>query len=78
MLILSMSKDLPMGFLVHICTYLKIKFASVTSDAFFNVLKSVKKNTIRCPSENIYRVKEVKFDDYDRGDKISTKFALAF
>jgi hypothetical protein len=43
MLILSMSKDLPMGFLVHICTYLKIKFASVTSDAFFNVLKSVEK-----------------------------------
>jgi hypothetical protein len=38
-----MSKDLPMGFLVHICTYLKMNFASVTSDAFFNVLKSEKK-----------------------------------
>jgi hypothetical protein len=38
-----MLKDLPMGFLVHIWTYLKMKFASVTSDAFFNVLKSVKK-----------------------------------
>jgi hypothetical protein len=41
-----MSKDLPMGFLGHTCTYLKIKFASVTSDAFFNVLKSVEKNSI--------------------------------
>jgi hypothetical protein len=42
-----------MGFLVHICTYLKIKFASVSSDAFFNVLKSSKKNSIQWPSENI-------------------------
>jgi hypothetical protein len=47
--------------------HLKMKFASVTSDAFFNVLKSAKKNSIQCPSENIERVKEVKLDDYDRG-----------
>jgi hypothetical protein len=59
-----------------------MKFASVTSDAFFNVLKSAKKNSIQCPSEksrNIFKeLGKLNSMTMTEPVKISTKFALAF
>jgi deoxyribose-phosphate aldolase len=67
-----------MGFLVHICTYLKMKFASVTSDAFFNVLKSVKKTAYNVLLKTFKELGKLNSMTMTEAVKISTKFALTF
>jgi hypothetical protein len=68
-----------MGFLVHIqYTYLKMKFASVTSDAFFNVLKSAKKTAYNVLLKTFKELGKLNSMTITEAVKISTKFALAF
>jgi hypothetical protein len=58
-----------------------MKFASVTSDAFFNVLKSAKKTAYNVLLKNLETFKELgKLNSMSITEavKISTKFALAF
>jgi hypothetical protein len=73
-----MSKGLPMGFLVHICTYFKMKFASVTSGATQRFKIDKKKTAYNVLLKTFKELGKLNSMTMSEAVKISTKFALAF